>query len=174
MTFWLSPQRISNLTSGKFGGVISLIALLLLGIVAMLQPPLRILSHRGRVIVDVQTLGEYSSSLSYLELTECGSGTAIWRLQSSTSPVILWAFPLQAGINPVFPDKFYQGPIPEEILAEAEPESVGKANRADYRVVVPRDLTSFTLSSGKCYRISIEPTGALGWMFRVSERFLLK
>lgn len=162
------------MTSGKIGGVISLVALLLLGIVALLQPPLRILSHQGRVIIDVQTLGEYSSSLSYLELTECGSGTAIWRLQSSTSPIVLWAFPLQAGINPVFPNEFYQGPISEETLARSELESVGTTKQADYRVVVPKDISTFALNRSTCYRISIEPAGTIGWLFRASETFSLK
>lgn len=158
----------------KIGIIIPLVAVLLSGIWALFRPPLRVLAHQGRVIIDVQTLGEYNSSLSCLELTECGSDAAIWRLRTSTTPIELWAFPLQAGMNPVLPNEFYQGSISEETLARSELESVGTTKQADYRVVVPKDISTFALNRSTCYRISIEPTGTLRWLFRASETFSLQ
>jgi hypothetical protein len=163
-------RKHQRATSKKAG--ISVILLALLGFAVWgLRPPLEVYPYEGKVIVDVQTLGEYNSSLSSLELAECESGNVVWRLEPSTDPIELWAFPLQVGLNPSIPAEVLSGSISEERLVTAELRPVGK--QADFRAVIPFNLSNFSLRSGTCYQIKITPTSRFKQLFQVSETFML-
>lgn len=142
-------QRVMN----KIVGISAFLLASLAFAVWVLRPPLKVYPDEGKVIVDVQTLGEYNSSLSNLELAECESGNIVWRLEPTSNQIELWTFPLQVGTNSSFP-------------------VVG--GKADFRTAIPQNLPTFTLKRGTCYRISIAPTGRLKKLFHVSETFVLQ
>jgi len=105
----------------------STVALLL---IAACAPPLRIDQRRDRVVIDVQTLGEYPTSLRSLTLFDEQRGCVAWRVIPSGSVFEAHTIELKSGENP----------------ALLQP---------DVRVLVPAGRTTFTLRPGGRYRVHV-------------------
>jgi hypothetical protein len=85
------------------------------------------------VTVDVQTLGEYQTSISRIEVTEERTGRTIWKVLPEGHVFQINTFQLKAGANDV----------------KLEP-AWGYA-----RAVVPHGETSFFLHPGSTYQVEV-------------------
>ena len=98
------------------------------------KPPLRIVNVAGGVTVDVQTLGEYVTSISRVRVAEEG-GKVVWELKArAMQEPQLNTIGLRCGSNPA--------DIPERDLDE-------------YEVVVPASSKTFFLSGNKTYVVQV-------------------
>jgi len=61
-------------------------------------PPLRIVPDAGGVILDVQTLGEYPTSISRIRIGD-NSGTVIWDVRARDGAPQIWTVKLRCGSN---------------------------------------------------------------------------
>lgn len=116
-------------------GLFTIIALILV-VACSGKPPLRISAVDRGVMVDVQTLGEYLTTVKRIHLTNAATGATVWDLRAargSQGPQI-WTFTLREGENPVQ-------------LTELE---FGR-----YDVFAPRGCTSFTLARGIEYEVAV-------------------
>lgn len=103
------------------------------------RPPLRVHVSGRTVLVDVQTLGEYPTSVARLRLLDDQSRTVVWAIDSNGSAPRLARFSLQVGDNPVQPPDVMSG---------------------TYKVVAPAAST-FVLQAGRSYRIEVWGTGSV-------------
>jgi hypothetical protein len=78
--------------------------LVILGVACTGKPPLRIAKIPNGIGVDVQTLGEYPTTISRIRLSDAQSGQAIWEVHaardSQPGGPQLSRFSLSAGPNP--------------------------------------------------------------------------
>lgn len=103
------------------------------------RPPLRLHVSVRTVLIDVQTLGEYPTSVARLRLLDDQNNTVVWEIASNGSAPQLARFSLGIGDNPVqLPD----------------------VCSGTYRVVAP-DAPTFVLQAGRTYRIDVWGTGTL-------------
>ena len=103
-------------------------------------PPLSIKSEKGGVVVDVQTLGEYRTSVSRVRLTDTGTGEVLWELTARDGEPQIHEIALRPGAN------------------SAEIPSVSAGT---FKVVVPSGSNSFALPSGGKFLIEVwNPSGA--------------
>jgi hypothetical protein len=112
---------------------ISLLGLLFVLACGISAPPLRLQSRQGLLEVGVQTLGEYPTSLSRIEITESQSGQVIWQVLPSGKFFQIHFFELQQGRNLGKLDLFW----------------------GDARTVVPRDGQPFFLDPDTEYKVRV-------------------
>ena len=62
-------------------------------------PPLRVIRDGQSVIIDVQTLGEYGTSISRIRLTNATTKTVVWELASKSGEPRIWTVKVQPGSN---------------------------------------------------------------------------
>ena len=84
-------------------------------------------------MVDVQTLGEYPTTVDRIRLSDMKQSTIVWELVALNGDAQLHEFTLKAGENPTLPDSDY-----------------GK-----YRVIAPEGADRFVLRRGTKYRIEL-------------------
>lgn len=65
------------------------------------SPPLQVVPVGGGVIVDVQTLGEYMTSVSRIRISDDG-GRVIWDVRARGRAPQIWTVKLRCGSNSVF------------------------------------------------------------------------
>ncbi len=92
--------------------------------------------HLGNsVVIHVETLGEYPTSVGRIRLTEVSSSKTIWEIQRSAGTPQLWKFELRSGENPVIPTVVTGG--------------------GSFSVVAPIEAESFSLSIDSRYRLTV-------------------
>ena len=114
----------------------ALLGCLILVVACFGKPPLRISNVDRGVRVDVQTLGEYLTTVKRIHLTNASTGETVWDLRAapgSQGPQI-WTFTLREGENP----------------AQLTDIQYGR-----YDVAAPRGRTSFTLARGIEYEVAV-------------------
>jgi hypothetical protein len=96
-------------------------------------PPMRIDREASAIHVNVQTFGEYQSTVDHIRLTDLRSGTVIWELVSQGGDAQLFQFVLKEGTNPA------------------------QLNAAfgSYSIAAPKDTDHFILHSGTEYRLEL-------------------
>ena len=94
-------------------------------------PPLKISHHGSAVTIDVQTLGEYPTSVSCVRVSEVSSGQVIWEIRS-------------VGI----------AQARSFILHVGENSASTHADHGTFRVIAPLSQT-FVLRSGVKYKIEL-------------------
>src|SRR6266498_2959089 len=112
------------------------------------RPPLRVKPAGNGVVVDVQTLGEYPTTVRRIRLT-C-SDVVIWEVKAVAEVAQIHRFTIRPGDNPCYQDDV------------SEPE---------FRVVVPADCGVFWVRRGE--RCGIEIWGGESALSRVSASFTL-
>src|ERR1700730_4100303 len=95
------------------------------------KPPLRVHCVRGGVILDVQTLGEYQTSISRIRIVD-SHGETVWEVEARARIPQLHEVSLHCGSNPVR--------IPEF---------------DEFGVVVPTSSDSFVLKSKEDYTAEV-------------------
>jgi hypothetical protein len=71
----------------------------------VLRQPLDVATSKGAVTIDVRNLGEYSSNVRRIRLSEAGTSRAIWELEAQGGETFpLGTIELRAGLNPSVPD----------------------------------------------------------------------
>jgi hypothetical protein len=93
-------------------------------------PPLRLVQTGTQITVDVQTLGEYPSTVNHIRLSEVSQSAVLWEVQGDAQ---IYNFTLKMGENPALLD----------------------ADRGVYRVVTPQGVERFVLRRGTTYRIEL-------------------
>ena len=114
---------------GRFRGRLAAAAILLLA--ACGGPPLRLSSESSKIVVDLQKLGEYGSTVARLRITDVQENRVVWEIVGNDQPQ-LGQLHLYLGENSSMPNDVRHG---------------------DYRVVVPQHEKSFRLEPGKEYRV---------------------
>jgi len=109
--------------------------LLLVGWIALRwdAPPLRLVRTRTEITVDVQTLGEYQTTVSRIRLSDINQSAVVWELATANGTPQIHEFTLKPGENPA--------------LLESSPGT--------YRVVVPAGGNLFLLEKARKYRIEL-------------------
>lgn len=115
-------------------GIASLILSVLLFWGCSQPPPLRIIASGDMVTVDVQTLGEYRTTIDRIRLVDKSSGDTIWELKAQSGTPQIHQIELKIGENPAILNGVLSG---------------------TYAVVTPNSTGSFTLVTGVEYEISI-------------------
>lgn len=104
-------------------------------------PPLRITKTKSGVMIGVETLGEYPTTISRIKISEARSGVAVLELCSdSEPPPQIWNISLEEGENLV------------DSIDLPEPEL--------YRVVVPSTSRGFTIKRNITYLVEVWGRGA--------------
>jgi len=96
-------------------------------------PGIRIELLEDSVLVHMETLGEYPTTITRIKLIDMATGTTVWEIHSGGRASQLWRVPLKGDMNPVLP------PI---------------ANGA-YAVTQPQGASSFLLQTGQSYQIQV-------------------
>ena len=96
-------------------------------------PPLHLVRAPGQILVDVQTLGEYQTTVTRVRLTDLNHATVVWEITAGNGGAQIHALTLKAGEN----------------LAKID------ADFGTYRVIVPEGADRFVLRSGTKYRIEL-------------------
>jgi len=103
------------------------------------RPPLSVRQEGGSVIIDVATLGEYSSAVQRLRITDQTTKEIVWEILASTGTARLWKVELSLGVNPSDPPRAVVG---------------------TFGVVLPKDVGTFELKSGVEYKIEVWGEGS--------------
>jgi len=102
------------------------------------RPPVKLENSGSSVIVHVETLGEYPTTVRRVQISNATSGKVILELQAENGTPQIYNFRLSAG---------------ENSTRIADPE------HGSYRVVEPSGKKTFTLEAGVRYRLSIWGNG---------------
>lgn len=108
------------------------------------SPPLRVTRSSSGITIDVQTLGEYQTTISRIRLTDSERQAIVWEVAANGGTPQLHTIPLIDGVNAVLPFNAHAGA---------------------YKVVAPRGRPTFTLERGRTYKIEVwgergRPAGA--------------
>jgi hypothetical protein len=103
------------------------------------RPPLRLERSASSVIVHVETLGEYPTTVRHVQLRDDRSGKVIFELLTESGTPQIHNFRLSIG---------------ENSARVAEPEN------GSYRVVEPSGKNTFSLQRGVHYRLRIWGNGS--------------
>jgi hypothetical protein len=96
------------------------------------KPPVKIVTADGSVVVDVQTLGEYPTTVTHVRLTEA-NGPTVWEIRAEQGTPQIHNLTFAPGANPV---------------TLAHPDS------GQYEIVVPKG-SSFILDPNKTYTVEL-------------------
>ena len=116
---------------------------------ASCAPPLRLTTSGNTITVDVQTLGEYITSISRIRVSDLSKGRTIWEIQGEGSTPQISKFELSVGDNPALLKSVQAG--------------------RSYRILVPRGADTFRLEGGVDYLIEV--WGAHGVSAHATFRF---
>jgi hypothetical protein len=127
------------------------VALVLFGWIAARRnaPPLRLVQAANEVTVDVQTLGEYPTTVNRIRLLDANR-SVVWEVVAQNRDAQLRMLVLKSGKNP----------------------SLVEADHGAFRVVAPTGVDSFVLSHGTKYRLEL--WGGSGVFSRTSATFVLR
>ena len=120
----------------KKATVLACVAIVLLVVWIALRwnaPPLRIVQSRSDIVVDVQTLGEYPTTVYRIRLSDLNQSTVVWEITTANGTPQIDRFMLKADKNP----------------------AALEANSGTYRIVVPTSGSDFLLRKGSKYRIEM-------------------
>jgi len=98
------------------------------------SPPLRVTRSSTGITIDVQTLGEYQTTISRIRLTDSERQVIVWEVAASSGTPQLHTIPLIDGTNTVLPFNVHAGA---------------------YKVVAPSGRPTFTLERGRTYQIEV-------------------
>ncbi len=99
------------------------------------KPPLEIRRTDSGVVLDLQTLGEYPTSVDRLRLVQIPEDILLWEVTVAAGTPQIWTINLVAGSNPSHPRK---GPV-----------------AGDWKVVYPETGNSFELERAVRYRVTV-------------------
>jgi len=74
--------------------------LLCLYLLSCMRPPLFVRQDGDTIIIDVATLGEYSSAVKRLRITDQSTGAVVREIVASSGTPRLWKLELSVGPNP--------------------------------------------------------------------------
>jgi hypothetical protein len=90
--------------------------------------------QRGNdIVVDVQTLGEYPTTVDRIRLSDLNQSTVVWEIATANGTPQIDRFMLKADKNP----------------------AVLEANSGSYRLVAPTNGSGFLLRKGSKYKIEL-------------------
>jgi hypothetical protein len=96
-------------------------------------PTLRLVRSSRDIVVDVQTLGEYPTTVNRIRVSDLSQSTVVWEVVTQRGTPQIHDFALKLDNNPA-------------LLA---------AQYGDYRVVAPNGADRFVLRKGVRYRIEL-------------------
>jgi hypothetical protein len=128
--------------------------------VSGLRPPLHVRQRGNEVLVDVQTLGEYKTTVSRIRLRE--KSRILWEVTATGRAPQIHTFGLRLGTNALVPI-LCGGGVPSSCL--------GKDESRDFMVVLPSPGTPFSLEPGREYEIEV--WSGLTWWSKASASFTL-
>jgi len=96
-------------------------------------PPFRINQEIARIVVDVQSFGEYPTTIHEIRLVDLSNEAIVWHLLADSGTPQIHRVTLSVGPNAA------------QIRTPA----------GSYRVIVPADAAQFLLTKGKPYRIEV-------------------
>jgi hypothetical protein len=111
-------------------------------------PPLAVSSRRGAVVVDLQTLGEYPTTVSRIRLIDLDAGAVVWEVLALNGTAQISGLTLRVGVN----------------------SAHLKASYGNYRIVSP-ERGEFILSATTKYRIEV--WGSPAFWAKKSTRFTI-
>jgi hypothetical protein len=128
----------------------AVVALVLLVWIAVRRnaPPLRLVRAANEITVDVQTLGEYPTTVNRIRLLDANR-SVVWEVVARSREAQLTLLVLRSGKN----------------------QAMVEADHGAYRVVAPIGIDSFNLSPGTKYRLEL--WGGGGVFNRSSATFVL-
>lgn len=97
-------------------------------------PPLRLVQEGGVVTIDVQTLGEYQTTIRRIRLTEHREDRVVWEVVATSGTPQIGTLTLKGGKNPT---------------------AVANVQSGQYRVLTPQGADSFLLKGGTQYLIEM-------------------
>lgn len=118
------------------------------------RPPLRIRRAGETFVIDVQTLGEYKTSVARVRLSR--GRDVVWEVKAHDRIPQLHTFQLRVGNNPSVPQECGGGVTTCE----------GSRPSNGFAVIVPAKASSFTLEPGTKYLIEV--WGGESWWSRVT------
>ena len=93
----------------------------------------KIVQRGNGTVVDVQTLGEYPTTVDRIRLSDLNQSTVVWEIATANGTPQIDRFMLKADKNP----------------------AVLEANSGSYRLVAPTNGSGFLLRKGSKYRIEL-------------------
>jgi hypothetical protein len=97
------------------------------------SPPLRINRTESKIAIDTSFFGEYPTTVSRIRMSDVHNRTVLWEIQAATPDTQIRGFSLNEGANPVLIKPTY----------------------GSYRLVVPSNSATFTLSNSSVYELEL-------------------
>ncbi len=110
-------------------------SLVLVILASCTKPPLEIRRTDSGIVLDLQTLGEYPTSVDRLRLVRLPENTLVWEVAVAIGNPQVWTVSLVVGSNPSRPEA---GPV-----------------AGDWEVIYPKNENSFELERAVRYRVSV-------------------
>jgi len=98
------------------------------------KPPLRLLEKSTGVTVDVQTLGEYQTTIHRIRLTDRSEQRVVWEIAARSGTPQIHSLTFVAGANPA---------------------TIRDVQAGEYTVLIPEAGASFVLELGRQYTIEV-------------------
>lgn len=96
-------------------------------------PPLRIVQRGNDILIDVQTLGEYPTTVKRIRLSDLNKSSVVWEIVTANGTPQIDRFMLKADENP----------------------ATLEASSGTYRIVAPTSGTGFLFRKSSKYRIEL-------------------
>lgn len=112
------------------------------------KPRLILTATPGHVIVDVQTLGEYPTTVRRIRLAD-GAGRTIWEIRSRRGTPQIHTLVFAVGTNSA---------------------NLASPDSGEYEVITPTDASDFQLKSGTDYTVQVWGDSEHGRLSEVSFR----
>ena len=153
---------------GEWKGYATWLALRVMGIAGALtvvsmcgaRPPLHVRHLGDEVVIDVQTLGEYQTTITRIRVSE--KGRAVWEVKAADRAPQIHTFGLRLGVNT---------PVPISCGGGSPSSCGGKEAYDGFVVVSPSPWAQFYLERGKEYEVEV--WGSYSWWSKASASFTL-
>lgn len=97
-------------------------------------PPLRVKGDKDGLVVDVQTLGEYQTTVTRVRFSDAATGTVLWEVSAKSGEPQIHEFALKPGVNS---------------------SRIASAATGTLETVVPAGPETITLARGQVFRIEV-------------------
>jgi hypothetical protein len=97
-------------------------------------PPLRVTHDKGKVVIDIRTLGEYPTSVARVRLTELGKNVVVWELNVKSGEPQIDEIVLSPGANSAMLRGIQAG---------------------TYEIIVPKNSDAFVLVQSRTYTMEL-------------------
>jgi hypothetical protein len=132
---WLTPSPLNRTTKSTNAAVVAVLsAALFCSTGCNDEPKVKVQANRGTVAIDLQTLGEYPTTISHVRLSDKRNKATIWEIKTKSGTPQLHGLTFKLGENSV---------------------SLADPDTGTYTVLSPATSKVFQLERGGSYELEV-------------------